>query len=215
MHADDNFIKRENNNLLQGLENLENRNFFYPSSGQDFTEPIERFLPFIDEFWFVDIAYDLSQPLVPKDFLKHLDTRLVQETGFTIVNNKPFKVGIRTDTYLEESTDRKIKVHSCQGRGYDTFRVAFRNIGKQLSIFFHRGDSPGEGGSNFKWLETKMLKYLLLHLEPNGLIVTDGSLACKPFTKTPAPFRKMKRNFEPIAELEPRNGPTIVWKAST
>ncbi len=125
MHADDNFSKRENNNLLQGLENLENRNFFYPSSGQDFTEPFERFLPFIDEFWFVDVAYDLSQPLIQKGFLKHLETDQVQETGLTIRRKTPFKVQIRTDTYLEESTDRKIKVHSCQGKGYNTSGAAF------------------------------------------------------------------------------------------
>jgi hypothetical protein len=100
MHADDNFAKCENSNLLHSCENLQNRNFFYPSAGQDFNKPIEKFLPFIDEFWFVDIAYDLSQPLVPEKSLKHLDTQRVQETGFTIVNNKPFKVGIRTDTYL-------------------------------------------------------------------------------------------------------------------
>lgn len=206
---------QQNTNLNKACDSFESRNLFYPCSGQDFTEPIERFLPFIDEFWFVDIAYDLSQPLVPKNFLKHLDTRLVQETGFTIANNKPFKVGIRTDTYLEESTDRKIKVHSCQGKGYDTFRVAFRNTTKQLSIFFHRGDSIGEGGSNFRWLGSKMLKYLLLHLEPNGLIVTDGSLASSTFAGTLTPFRKFERNFEPIAELEPRYGPTVVWKAST
>jgi hypothetical protein len=59
-----------------------------------------------------------------------------------------------------------------------------------------------------------MLKYLLIHLEVNGLIVTDGSLACKPFKRTSTPFRKMERNFEPIAEIDPRYGPTVVWKAS-
>lgn len=215
MHNEDKLGKSESNSPLLSLENLEDRNLFYPCSGQDFTEPIERFLPFIDEFWFVDIAYDLSQRLVPKGFLRHLETDQVQETGLTLRRKTPFKVQIRTDTYYEESTGRKIKIHSCKGKGYDTFRVAFRNTGKQLSIFFHRGDSPGERGSDFRWLGSKMLKYLLFHLEPNGLIVTDGSLASSTFAGTLTPFRKFERNFEPITELEPRNGPTVVWKASS
>ncbi|MDA7861489.1 hypothetical protein N9B22_00310 [bacterium] len=211
---DSQFHKAQNNHLFRVLENLESRSLFYPCSGQDFIEPIENFLPFIDEFWFVDTTYDLSQPLVREGFLKHLGTDQVQESGLTFRRKTPFKVQIRTDTYFEESTSREIKIHSCQGKGYNTFRVAFRNTGKQLSIFFHRGDSIGEGGSDFRWLGTKMLKYLLLHLEPNGLIVTDGSLACDLFKGTNTPFRKMRRYFEPIANLEPRYGPTVVWKTS-
>lgn len=200
--------------LNKACEGFQSRNLFYPCSGQDFTEPIEKFLPFIDEFWFVDLIYKLDKPLLPKGLLEHLKTNYAKETGLTLRKKTPFKVQIRTDTYLEQSSNRKIKVHSCKGRGYDTFRIAFRNTGKQLSIFFHRGDSPGEGGSNFHWLGTKMLKYVLLHLEPNGLIVTDGSLACGHFTKATTPFQTMRRSFKPIAEIDPRYGPTVVWKAS-
>ncbi|MDB2318009.1 hypothetical protein N9V88_00315 [bacterium] len=205
-----------NTALLTACNGFKSRCLFYPSSGQDFIEPIEKFWPFIDEFWFVDPTYRLKHSLIANHFTWTLiDTMLTTETGLTIRKNTPFKVQIRTDIYLEESTDRKIKIHSCKGLGYNAFRVAFRNTGKSLSIFLHRGDSPGEGGSDFHWLTKKMLKYLLLHVEPNGLIVTDGSNSSVFYSEeSPTPFQLHNRKFQPIAKIEPRNGPTVVWQIS-
>lgn len=45
-----------------------------------------------------------------------------------------------------------------------------------LAIFFHRQDSPGEGGSNQLWKREVLFPLVLSKIQNNGLIVTDGSL---------------------------------------
>lgn len=46
----------------------------------------------------------------------------------------------------------------------------------KLAIFFHRSDSPGEGGSNQWWLKEVLFPVVLSKLCNRGLIVTDGCL---------------------------------------
>jgi hypothetical protein len=36
-----------------------------------------------------------------------------------------------------------VTIHRCRGQGYDVFRAAFVDPKRQISVFFHRGDSPG------------------------------------------------------------------------
>lgn len=44
-----------------------------------------------------------------------------------------------------------------------------------LSVFYYRGDSYGEGGSNQRWLEPVLFHTVLARLLDGGIIVTDGS----------------------------------------
>jgi hypothetical protein len=46
-----------------------------------------------------------------------------------------------------------------------------------IGVLFHRGDSPGEGGSNVHWLSRRWIQEVLDRLRDGGLVVTDGSLA--------------------------------------
>jgi hypothetical protein len=100
-----------------------------------------------------------------------------------------------------------------------------RGTGRRLSVFFHRGDSPGEGGSNFYWLGRKRLANVLQQLEPGGLIVSDGSLALKQFRRTLEDetlpdlssiesFEAKGHRFECVGYLGYRYGPTFAWKTS-
>jgi len=45
----------------------------------------------------------------------------------------------------------------------------------ELSVFFYRGDSTGEGGSDQRWLGPTLFNAVLAKLQTGGLIVTDGS----------------------------------------
>ena len=44
-----------------------------------------------------------------------------------------------------------------------------------ISVFFYRGDSIGEGGSGQWWLGPKLFNFVLDKLLDGGLIITDGS----------------------------------------
>lgn len=93
--------------------------------------------------------------------------------GTTLRRKEPFTVNV--SSYLLDCR----YVHLVRGRGYDFFRVAFRERSVPIEIFFHRGDSPGEGGSSFSWLRDHRVAPIVLgQVNPGGVVVSDGSLAC-------------------------------------
>ena len=202
---------------------LEHRCLFYPSAGSDRILPLSAFRPWIDHFWFVDRAYDLdSAPSDPDSVLE--DFTHDEVTGTTIRTGTPFRVLIRHERY-RRSDGSKFTIHSCRGRGYDTLRAVFSAEKPKISVFFHRGDSPGEGGSNFHWLGRRMLPHVLSYLEPGGIIVSDGSLALRQFRgaepdesqELPSAGRSFEvasHSFSCVGYLGQRNGPTFAWKTS-
>jgi len=44
-----------------------------------------------------------------------------------------------------------------------------------ISVFFYRGDSPGEGGSGQWWFSPQLFKILTSKLVNGAIIVTDGN----------------------------------------
>ena len=44
-----------------------------------------------------------------------------------------------------------------------------------ISVFFYRGDSAGEGGSNQQWLMPVLFDLVVSRLAEGGVILTDGS----------------------------------------
>lgn len=46
---------------------------------------------------------------------------------------------------------------------------------RSMSIFYYRGDSYGEGGSNQPWLEPVLFHTVLARLLDGGIVATDGS----------------------------------------
>lgn len=204
------------------------RRLLYPMSGNDFMLPIKTFMGYIKDFWFVDIRYELNTP-----FIRDKDYALIEKnrhnlSGETLHSKKPFEVNILTEKYQHTPSGTLFTVNACKGRGYDTFRVALKNPGKHLSVFFYRGDSQGEGGSNFYWLTKKNLKHLIHQLERPALIVSDGSNAMKEFRKffhkteiSPEEAQEKSTNFkfnnnrfDCIYCLSHRYGPTLVWEVN-
>jgi len=213
--------------LEKACETFVTRRLFYPSSGGDVIQPVSTFLPFIDEFWFVDTNYDLTQPLLANKGLNlNFESSEWQRlSGTTIRANEPYEIEVQREAYRHESTDRKIIVNVCRGRGYDLFRTAFRIPNEMISVFFYRGDSPGESGSGFYWLRRPIIKFVLKQLEKNALLVSDGSNAISQLSAfhrngsigrhavdESTPFTIYERRIEPIAYLGERYGPTLAWK---
>jgi hypothetical protein len=201
---------------------LRARSLFYPSAGQDTRVPVATFWPWIRDFWFVDINCDLTRPFRKSD--RESDQHEIL-SGTTLRTGEPFEVSVRHERYRWSRPHGDITIHRCRGRGYDVFRTVFSSA-HPISVFFHRGDSPGNGGSNFYWLGKKRLPDVLHRLEPDGLVVSDGSNAMRPFRwgsesdvevtpdRRPAPFRAAGRRFICVGCLDRRYGPTIVWKAT-
>ena len=53
---------------------FQSKRLFYPCAGGDIVEPILTFVPFIDEFWFVDLnRFDVKELLAEQEveFLQH------------------------------------------------------------------------------------------------------------------------------------------------
>ncbi len=99
------------------------------------------------------------------------------------IKEAKFEICVSHETYENADMIRNIRIHRCRGLGDETFLYFFKNKGCPLSIFYYRGDSPGEGGSGFYWLNGSKLKTVLEVLENGGLIVTDGSNCDDPATK--------------------------------
>lgn len=208
------------------------RQLFYPSSGDDTETPLLAFLPFIDVFWFVDQRYSATRPMFDESRLGLVPEIRANRRldGLTIRKSQPFYVDVFQTIYRHVKTGRKLTVNVCGGRGYDTLRAALRTsteLKTPISVFFYRGDSPGEGGSKFQWLRKPVLKHVLEHIEPNGLLVSDGSNAIRDLARFHrnkevreqslgecASFKAYGRTLECIAYLGERYGPTLAWRVS-
>jgi hypothetical protein len=221
-------VMEDHSRLDEMMKPLRAASLFYPCSGQDTLKPIETFLPWLNQFWFVDDNYT-GRPLLarfPQYRLLEVQSELV--SGITICRRLPFEIKVYHQTYERTEDRRPFLVHQCCGRGYNAFRALFKLPGKAVSVFFYRGDSGGEGGSGFNWLWKERLKNVLEVLEDGGLIVSDGSNAMPKLRRArradpgdseqaaiqrARPFTFAGRRFERVGHLEQRYGPTLIWRA--
>ena len=134
--------------LPDAFDSLKARTLFYPSAGTDWAVPIDTFLPWIDDFWFVDTNVRLSDPIAGQYVLEESSEE--EFCGRTIRKEEPFCIPVQHRRYRRPGGGGAFTVHTCTGRGYDVLRSAFGASAPNLSVFFHRGDSPGEGGSNWR-----------------------------------------------------------------
>lgn len=208
------------------LEHLQAGTLFYPSAGYDISAPIEIFASWLSEFWFVDTEYTGGRPLLENN----PDYQLVGKqnesvSGETLVKHKPFEIEVYQETYERKKDQHRITVYQCKGYGYDAFRTLLKSQQTQLSVFFYRGDSPGECGSGFYWLKKPRLRNILEILEDYGLIISDGSNAISELStfhrcsglgsaaqEQVQPFIFANRRFECVGYLGERYGPTLVWQ---
>ncbi len=213
-------------NLKINADHLASGGLFYPCSGNDVATPLAVFGEHVDDFWFVDRAYT-------KDQLERLLDRLSVDVvscdsreivGTTIKTASEYRLFIWNYVCRVPGIPRELTLHFCRGRGYDAFRSLFRIPDKNISIFFYRGDSGGEGGSGFFWLKSR-LRHVLPHIEGDGLIVSDGSNARDqfrfPFMREMTgpqalshvkPFQAYGTVITPVGHVKGRYKPSVVWQ---
>ena len=213
--------------LASACSQFSNRTLFYPSAGSDFKEPIKTFMPWIDEFWFVDVNYDEKCPRLADVGFRLISSSYFELTGRTISLDYPFRIPVSSQQYLHVPSGREFTANFCRGRGYDAFRSAFRVPQRPLSVFFYRGDSQGEGGSGFMWLKRRTARYIVDQLDSHSVLVSDGSNAMPELSKfhcnqdigasaveESEEFGFRGKQFSCIGYLGERYGPTLVWKLS-
>lgn len=164
--------------------------FMYPCAGNDVVEPVQVFGEFYDTFLFVDLNYS-STTKMPKIIgwnevsgsqrrfgSANSSIRIVQNgySKFKVVDPEWF-----CSDYTNEKTGRKISVVRRRGFG----QYALHELSDDsLSMFMHRGDSAGEGGSNVYYLANRrtshepisnLLSIIKCKLTHPALIASDGS----------------------------------------
>ena len=208
------------------LRHLRAGTLFYPSAWYDISIPIEVFSSRLSNFWFVDTDYTGRRPLLENNpDYELVGNQKESVSGETLVKHKPFKIEVYQETYERKQDQRRITVYQCKGYGYDAFRALLKCRRIQLSVFFYRGDSPGNGGSGFYWLKKPRLKNVLEVLEDYGLIVSDGSNAIRKLRtfhncsgvgnaaqERVRSFTFANRRFECVGYLGEKYGPTLVWQ---
>ena len=243
-------------NFNKGLmdDNLpESKVLFYPCCGEDIFDAIQYFNSFVDTFFFCDIKIRINNQTIRKiksnlpdfDLLKsyevftwkkysgYSDSRR-QEASRQNIEPSLYEKKLKKTTQIwnNEKKNKQITIIWYEGDGYEVFTK--EEILTQIGIFFYRGDSGGEGGSNVGWLKVegdigkinKHFDVVLQKLSNNGLIVTDGSNCGEKYKflksycdirkelalENLPSVRKEKNEFKCIGKITPRYGHTLVWQ---
>lgn len=133
--------------------------FFYPCSGNDFNLPIEVFSSCVNEFHFADALnrnYGQNKELKPRMINKEIPWIGSVAIGETSQSKKVID-GSRAIFHRK-----------------DGLLTLVEDI-VDLTIFFYRGDSGGEGGSNQLWQGPVLLDYVLMRIQDGGLFCADES----------------------------------------
>lgn len=148
------------NQDVPNLSSNDRRALFYPSAGKDFFFPLLVGLPFCTDFFFYEEARHRDgkivlrraiRELVPNVECNELDASENEclEFEFDSVARRAWIVHEDNTTFLEKDIP--------------------------IAFYFHRGDSPGEGGSGQSW-DSELLPQLLAKSDPDigCRILTDG-----------------------------------------
>ncbi len=206
------------------------RALFYPCAGRDIDSPVRAFESSVDEFWFVDTS--------PKTYGRQLllpikvRTENVETTRSTLTGTK---FHVITHRYKTTHFNKTIEIHLVTGDGITVFHRLFcsSEADRSLAVFFHRGDSRGEGGSDIYWLSNvdgdgnpnTLLAEVLGTISKPGVLCTDGSNAepmiARYFNDHNAPPNAHMQVDEvamhgcilsPIGTLDAKYGQAIAWQ---
>jgi len=134
---------------------------FYPSSGHDILTPLLLGLPFCSHFFFYDNNIRRNRQRCDSHIKEYLGHRSTTERSLECENTEIV-------TFDFWGIPRNLHFVSKDNRDFLRQDV-------DLTFYFHRGDSPGEGGSGQKW-DSCELSNLGQQVENTGIcqIVTDG-----------------------------------------
>lgn len=183
--------------------------FLYPCAGNDYRPAIDVFLPYVSDFTFCDLYYPAglkmrrvsnSQDLIP---ISSRTEGPIHSTLRATGEHPRVESSSLIETYRHQPTDRKISIR--RRRGFGQFALLDAPL-RSVSVFMHRGDSPGEGGSNIFFLADcnsnykpvgHLLSKLAERLTDRAIVLSDGS------NTRLAPLKRFHRqNFSGAEALE-------------
>jgi hypothetical protein len=134
-------------------------NFYYPCSGNDFKIPLDVFSEYVDEFHFAD-------PFNKKYRNKNKSNKTHDQISIPWIGNVSI---IESYFSVEIYQERQVFFHCKDGL------LTLLDEIRDLSIFFYRKDSAGEGGSGQFWLGSVLLDLVLSKIKHGGLLFIDKS----------------------------------------
>jgi len=219
------------------------KKLFYPCAGTDWKDAFRYFSEEVDEFVFCDLKYKFS----PKNLNKFLiRDKEYEEISFTL------RPGVRIVDHT--SNIKNIKLMPAEYTKFikhkisnKTKKIIFKMEpgqncldyfnDEEIYIFFHRGDSTGEGGSDLHFFTNKrnydgtaenLYSRLIKKLAPISFIASDGSnndvireqnLDFKDMTDEQIQKEVIGKKFTDnildwtyLRRLNDRYGPTFVWE---
>ena len=173
------------------MQGIAGKSFFYPCAWEDWYEPLDAFGSLMDEFYFVDVGYQFSDPVLIKSSRWALLPEHSDLQGPAVDYMRIRDDGLRKfrdispawlrERYVDGRTGRSVQVTRRRGFG----QIALDELpDNSLGIFCHRGDSSVEGGSATWFLANRNRYYPPLSrlfdkikrkLAYPALIVSDGS----------------------------------------
>ena len=227
------------------LESVRGTIFFYPAALTDHRQPLKLFMDVIDEFWFADTNYPTELRMTPA--LKgRAGVRLISsETTGPVTAVMENRVDSTGNSYrhllpskLVEKYEREngTTITVVRRRGFGQIALTTEFPERSIGVFMHRGDSPGQGGSNAYFLANKRTRYepcgnlldkLSSRLTDRAIVITDGSnTSIGPLCRFhgselggPDAFNRLQMctfnrggfRWCCIGWLNRRYGPTLVW----
>lgn len=213
--------------------------FLYPCAGHDYQPAISIFAPHLSEFTFCDLNYPAGlqmRPVVgpPEYELISSDTEGEVHSEISRVNGHiEIDPSTLIEVYVQRQSGRSITIR--RRRGFGQFTLLNAGL-RSISVFMHRGDSPGESGSNIYFLADCRSSYtpigsLLTKLEERltdrAIVLSDGSNTRLKKLRTlhrqnvsgAEAFRRMAGTsfthgafrWNCIGFIDNRYGPTLAW----
>ena len=216
------------------------KKLFYPCAGPDWKDAFRYFSEEVDEFIFCDLKYKFNPKNLNRFLIGNSD---FEDISFTL--RLPRKIIDHTANFenvkLMSAEYTKFVKHKISNK---TKKIIFKMEAGQdcldsfnedeIYVFFHRGDSEGEGGSDLHFfsdergIAKKLYSRLIKRLAPISYVVTDGSnndviknqsLNLKDMTDEQIQNKIIGKNFIQdnfewtcIKRLNDKYGPTLVWK---
>ncbi len=159
---------------------------FYPSCGSDTYAPLNMFIDSVNAFHFVDHLIIPPLPLLQRE-----NRILLQGIGLAIERQETSEPAGKQNENRNQLLKHPANDEKCfqetweflvggQRRSVEIFRHHCDNLEafgalEHISVFFYRGDSPGEGGSGQMWTGRELFPQIVAKLTPRALIVTDGA----------------------------------------
>lgn len=162
--------------------------FLYPCAGDDFQEALSVFSPYVSKFVFCDLFYDkglnLKPVFRPKEGYQLTGSSISGDPSSSLSckdGHKEIEPSALIEVYENEYGNRRVTVKRRRGFGQYSL-LEFEP--KSISVFMHRGDSPGEGGSNVYYFADCKTRYqpighlltkLCERLTDRAILLSDGS----------------------------------------